>query len=198
VKLDFHVHAQERSGCASIGEESQIRAAIQAGLNGLAFTDHDRLVPARRLAEMNQKYAPFRIFTGIEVGADQEHWIILGVADPLLERPGWHYPELRDFVHWRGGFIALAHPFRYGPDIHADFDCFPPDGIELRSFNTPVKYEAEISALAEEHNLLLLQNTDSHFVGQMGKYFNDFPGQPGDDKELVKLLKGLREMKRAW
>jgi predicted metal-dependent phosphoesterase TrpH len=194
VKIDLHVHAQERSGCATIGEESQIQTALNAGLGGLAFTDHNRLVDPRRLAELNQKYAPFRIFTGIEVDADREHWIVLGVADRLLERPGWHYPELRDFVHWRGGFIALAHPFRHAPEVHVDLDRFPPDGIELKSFNTPVKYETEIHALAERHNLVLMQNTDSHYTGQMGKYFNDFPGPIQDDKALVKMLMGMREL----
>ncbi len=195
MKIDLHVHAQERSNCATISEESQIQAALRAGLGGLAFTDHNRLVPAWRLAELNQKYAPFRVYTGIEVDADREHWIVLGVSDALLERPGWHYPELRDFVHWRGGFIALAHPFRFASEIRVDLDCFPPDGIELRSFNTPVSYENDIIALAERHNLLLLENTDAHSTGQMGKYYNDFPGMVQDDKSLVKMLKGMKELK---
>lgn len=197
MKIDLHVHAQERSDCATISEESQIQAALHAGLSGLAFTDHNRLVPAGRLAELNKKFAPFRVYTGIEVEADQEHWIVLGVAHPLLERRGWHYPELRDFVRWRGGFIALAHPFRYGPEIHADLACFPPDGIELKSFNTPVKYEAEILSLAEQYNLLLMQNTDAHYAGQMGKYSNDLPGLIQDDQELVKLLRGMKELRRV-
>jgi predicted metal-dependent phosphoesterase TrpH len=196
VKIDLHVHAQERSDCATANEESQIRAALQAGLGGLAFTDHHRLVAPRHLAELNQKSAPFRIYTGIEVEADSEHWIVLGVADTLLERPGWHYPELREFVRWRGGFIALAHPFRFTAKMRVDFDRFPPDGIELKSFNTPVKYETEILELAEQYNLTLLQNTDAHFPGQVGKYYNDFPGLVPDDQALVKMLRGMRELKR--
>jgi predicted metal-dependent phosphoesterase TrpH len=196
VKIDLHVHAQERSDCATTNEESQIQAALHAGLGGLAFTDHQRLVEPGRLAELNKKYAPFRIFNGIEIPADGEHWIVLGMYDSLLERPGWHYPELREFVRWRGGFIALAHPFRNSTEIRADFDQFPPDGVELRSYNTPVHYEAEILALAEQHNLALLQNTDAHFAGQVGQFYNDLPGLVEDDRALVKMLIGMKAMKR--
>ena len=38
------------------------RAAIAFGLDGLAFTDHGRLVPEARLRELNRQYAPFRVF----------------------------------------------------------------------------------------------------------------------------------------
>lgn len=192
VKIDLHVHAMERSACARIGEESQIQAAIRAGLDGVAITDHNRLVPAGRLAELNKKYAPFRIFTGIEVDADREHLLVIGVHDPLLEKPGWHYPELRDFVHWRGGFIALAHPFRYGPELRIDIEQFPPDGIEVKSVNTPANYEGQIRALAARLGLALLENTDAHFAGQMGSYYNDLPEMASSDRELVEILKSLK------
>ncbi len=192
MKIDLHVHSSERSGCAKIDEEHQIQAALRAGLDGLAITDHNRLVPAPRLAELKAKYAPFRIFTGIEVDADNEHWLVIGVHNALLEKPGWSYPELRGFVHRRGGFIALAHPFRYASEIHTDISLYPPDGIELKSFNTPTQWEMEIRAIAEKSGLALLQNTDAHFEGQIGAYYNELPGLAEDDQELVKMLNGMK------
>lgn len=192
MKIDLHVHAKERSHCAKISEEEQIQSAQRAGLDGLAITDHNKLVPTARLAELNRKYAPFRIFTGIEVSADREHWIVLGVRDPLLELPGWRYPDLRDFVRWKGGFIALAHPFRASDDIRADIYQYPPDGIEIASFNTEARWENDIRKLAERFGLTLLRNTDAHFAGQMGAYYNDLPVTVETDRDLVKVL---REMK---
>lgn len=192
MKIDLHVHSSERSACAKIDEERQIQAALRAGLGGLAITDHNRLVPASRLAELKAKYAPFRIFTGIEVDADREHWLVIGVHDVLLERPGWSYPELRGFVRRRGGFIALAHPFRYASEIRTDISLCPPDGIELKSFNTPTQWEMEIRAIAEKSGLVLLQNTDAHFDGQIGAYYNELPGLAKDDQELVKMLHGMK------
>ncbi len=192
MKIDLHVHSMERSTCAKSGEESQIRAALRAGLDGLALTDHNRLVPATRLAELNKKYAPFHIFTGIEVDADREHLLVVGVQDALLEKPGWHYPELRDFVHWRGGFIALAHPFRYEPTIRVDLEQFPPDGIEVKSINTPPSYEEEIRSIAGRLGLALLENTDAHIEGQVGRFYNELPETARSDKELVEILRGMK------
>ncbi len=182
----------ERSTCAKSSEESQIQAALRAGLDGLALTDHNRLAPAARLAELNKKYAPFRIFTGIEVDADHEHLLVIGVQDALLEKPGWHYPELRDFVRWRGGFIALAHPFRYGPEIRVDLEQFPPDGIEVKSINTPTDYEEEIRSIAARLGLALLENTDAHIEGQIGRFHNELPETARNDKELVEILRSLK------
>jgi predicted metal-dependent phosphoesterase TrpH len=192
VKIDLHVHTRERSGCAKAGEESQIHAALHAGLQGVAITDHNRLVPAAHLAELNKKYTPFHIFTGIEVDADREHWLVLGVHNALLERPGWHYPELRDFVRWKGGFIALAHPFRYADEIRTDIDRCPPDGIEIQSFNTPARWEAEIRAIAERYSLILLRNTDAHFEGQVGSYYNELPEHIDNDQGLVRILRAMK------
>lgn len=43
-----------------------VRAAIRAGLDAMVLSDHDRLAPTARLARLNAKFAPFRVFGGIE------------------------------------------------------------------------------------------------------------------------------------
>ena len=192
MKIDLHVHASERSGCARVGEEGQIRAAIAAGLDGFAFTDHNCLVPAARLVELNQKYAPFRIFCGIEVDCDQEHWVVIGVGDPALETRRWHYPQLCEFTHQQGGFIFLAHPFRHWSKINADLDRYPPDGIELQSSNTPTSRAADITAIAQRVGLVLLRNSDAHLPGTIGSYYNQIPNAAASDRELIEELAGMR------
>jgi predicted metal-dependent phosphoesterase TrpH len=191
LKIDLHVHAQERSACAVIGEEEQIRAAILAGLDGIAFTDHNTLVPEARLRELNERFAPFKIFTGIEVDADHEHWIVIGVRDQSLQNIGWHYPELREFVHNQGGFVILAHPFRYG-SIKVDLQLCPPDGFEVESYNTPVAREADIRSLAASFGSILLHNSDAHFPGVIGKYYTELPEHPQTDQQLVAALQHLK------
>ena len=192
MKIDLHVHASERSSCARVGEEGQIQAAIAAGLDGFAFTDHNCLVPAARLVELNEKYAPFHIFCGIEVDCDHEHWVVIGVGDPTLESREWHYPQLCQFVHQQGGFIFLAHPFRHHPKIHADLDRCPPDGIEIQSSNTPTGRAADITAIAQRVGLVLLCNSDAHLPGTMGTYFNEVPNPVGSDRELIEELTAMR------
>jgi histidinol phosphatase-like PHP family hydrolase len=67
MKTDLHVHAKERSACGQSSEEEMIQAALACGLDGLAFTDHHRLVSPARLEELNRAYASFRVFCGIEI-----------------------------------------------------------------------------------------------------------------------------------
>ena len=191
MRIDLHVHASNRSACASDDEERQIRAAMAAGLDGLAFTDHFKLVPQARLAELRRAYAPFRIFSGIEITAGQEDWLVLGLPDPRLERKDWDYPALWSFVRGQGGFIVLAHPFRYGSIIHADLALYPPDGIEVRSNNTPRQREDEIRELAERYGMVPFSNSDAHSNSMIGAFWNDLPGEPAGDRELLETLRRL-------
>ena len=116
MKIDLHVHASERSGCSSASEEDQIQKAIELGLDALVFTDHGLLMPEERAKELNDKYAPFRIFRGIEIGIlfrhdeRDEDFLVLGVYDPLIEKRKWKYKDLYKFVDDNGGYIAIAHP----------------------------------------------------------------------------------------
>ncbi len=195
MKIDLHVHASERSDCARVSEADQIKAARAAGLDGLAFTDHHRLASTTHLAELNQKAAPFKVFTGIEITADHEDWLVFGVNDPALESQLWDYPSLRRFVRRMGGVIILAHPYRYQPEIRADVIGLPPDGIELKSRNTPRQYEALIRGVAATLGLALLCNSDAHLRGDIGDFYNEFPGEIADDHDLVRTLLSLKPAK---
>jgi predicted metal-dependent phosphoesterase TrpH len=192
LKIDLHVHASERSNCATSNEENQIRAAISAGLDAIAFTDHHLLVPTSHLVELNEKYAPFKIYSGIEITAGSEDWLVYGINHPRLEREDWHYPSLVDFVHLAGGFITLAHPFRFGTTIRQDIESHAPDAVEVRSHNTPEHKESEIRNIATRLSLAPLTNSDAHNTTKLGKYFNIFPVLPKDDQDLVAQLNQMR------
>lgn len=196
MRIDFHVHARERSACATMDEQSQIRAAISAGLDGLVFTDHSRLVPKERLADLNKKFAPFHIFTGIEIAADDEHWLVLGMHDATLEDPDWCFADLRAFVHSRGGFIILAHPFRTGPKIRVDLERYPPDGIEYHSTNTPKAREAEIMSIAAQYDMVSFSNSDGHNPGAVGKYYTEVIQCVANDQELIAALQRMKPSKK--
>lgn len=195
MKIDLHVHTIERSPCATVSEEYQIKAAMQAGLDAIAITDHNKLVPRERLAELNEQFAPFKIFTGIEIDADSLHWVVLGIHDPLLEQQEWHYPELLEFVRTRGGFIILAHPFRYKPELGVDLDRFPPDGIEVESINTPAHRVKDIRDIAARLGLVEMHNSDGHHSGGVGRYYNQLPRQAKDDRDLVEVLMEMKKHK---
>ncbi len=189
LKIDLHVHCKERSGCGKSWAEEQIMAAKDAGLDAIVFTDHNRLMPKQDLRTFNAKYAPFRIFGGIEVTVADEHVIVLGVRESCIETRTWDYPKLHQFVRERGGFTALAHPFRYRDTINIDLEAFPTDAIEFASNNTPDAEKGRIRRIASELGIPVISNSDSHIRSTIGKYYNKVHRIPADEVELIHLLK---------
>jgi hypothetical protein len=190
MKIDLHVHTRERSSCAHASTDSMIWAAIDSGLDGLVITDHDRLVPRERLTYLNAKYAPFRVFSGVEVTTRGEHVLVLGVQSERLEEMWWTYPDLHAFVVDRGGFLAVAHPFRFNSArIEVDVDRFPPHALEAYSHNTPRSAASRIADVAARLGVPLLANSDAHHVGGIGDYYNLLDDEPEDMPALVRMLK---------
>lgn len=190
MKIDLHVHTRARSPCARSSTDEMIRAAVDRGLDGLVISDHDRLVPTEDLVYLNAKYAPFRIFGGIEITTRGEHVLVLGVRDEALEDRWWAYPDLHTFVQGRGGFLALAHPFRFNPrQLEVDVEQFPPHAMEVHSHNTPRQAEARIRQMAAQLDVSLLSNSDAHHRDDIGAHYNVLDCEPDNMEALVRILK---------
>jgi len=189
MKIDLHVHSSERSSCAHASAAEMIEAAIDAGLDAIVFTDHGKFVQQQELSHLNEKYAPFHIFGGIELGIQAEHLIVLGINDTKLETTEWTYPELHKFCKNNKGFIILAHPYRFSKEISIDIDQYPPDAVELYSTHTPLKEKDSIIKLASNLNMQKLCNSDAHLTEFIGQYYNILDNFPADEQELIQTLK---------
>lgn len=189
MKIDLHVHTSDRSACGKASEAEQIHAAIQAGLDAIVFMDHRRLAPVDTIKRLNDTYAPFRVFGGIELTVDEEDVIILGINDSRLETIDWSYPELHAFTRENGGFIAVAHPFRNHQNVRLDLKQFTPDAIEAYSPHTPVESAEQILEIISYLDVNALSNSDAHDSTVFGKYYNILNKTPSSEKELIDLLK---------
>jgi predicted metal-dependent phosphoesterase TrpH len=193
MKIDIHVHASERSDCSRAGEHEMIAEAIRIGLDAIAFTDHDVLVPLDHLAELNKQYAPFRIFGATEVRIDvpggYEDILVYGINDPELEQRKWDYPELHRFVKERGGAQVLAHPFRQRDTLGAMFAQLPPDGVEIHSINIPMSSEDKITRWAEPLGCDLFHSSDAHNIEQLAAYYIELQRTPDTELELADILR---------
>jgi predicted metal-dependent phosphoesterase TrpH len=189
IKLDLHVHSRELSGCAKSSAEEMILAAIERGIDGLVFTDHDRLIPPQRVEELQRTYSPFAIYGGIEVTVSAEHVLVLGLSDSCLETRHWSYPDLRTFVRDAGGYLVLAHPYRYRDTIEIDIGTYPPDAIELHSKNIRPTDEHRIRALAQSVGAQLVCNSDAHRVEDVGRHYNLVKMNSRGPGNLVELLR---------
>lgn len=190
MKIDLHVHASERSGCSVSGEEEIIQAAIAKGLNAIAFTDHDRLVPKKRLDELNRRFHPFRVFSGIEIHTlEEEDILVIGLHDHQLDVRKWAYPVLHGFVREHGGFMALAHPFRYRDSINVDIAKLLPDAVEICSTNIDLREDQPVKALLDRLGLPVLFASDAHRAEAVGSFHIRLLEEPADEKALVSILK---------
>lgn len=191
MKVDLHTHASERSECSNMTEEELVQAAMAADLDGVAITDHGRLIPASRVRQLNDQFAPMQVFGGIEIECDEEHMLVFGVGDPVLEQRDWHYSDLHAFVGKRKGFLALAHPFRFH-EILIDIERYPPNALEVRSNNISDSTEPRIRSLATRLRLPLLCSSDAHGTDRIGRHHTVLHGDATSDTELVEILRAGR------
>ncbi len=190
MKIDLHVHASERSGCSRSGEQEIIRAAAGFGLDALAFTDHQQLVPPDRLAELNRIHEPFRIFSGIEIHTlEEEDILVIGVSDPALGGRDWLYAELYDFGRAHGAFLALAHPFRFHDTIRVDIETHRLDAIEVASTNMDPAIEPRVRKAIAQLGCRALHSSDAHQADRVGMFYVNVAGSPRTDAELAGLLR---------
>ena len=147
------------------------------------------VMPSQRIADLQKAYAPLAIFGGIELTVGVEHVLVLGVNDRRLETRQWTYPELHGFARDRGGYLVLAHPFRYRDTIEIDIEAYTPDAIELHSKNIRATDEDRIRALAERLGVQLVCNSDAHRAADIGLHFNVLGTNSHGGGNLLELLR---------
>ena len=103
-----------------------------------------------------------------------------------MEKTGLHYAELYALVKERGGFLALAHPFRYRKEIGIDVKTYPPDAIEV-SFS--VSNQDKIKELLRLANAHPISNSDGHRVLNVGMFYSYLHSTPKNETELAAILK---------
>jgi len=189
MKIDLHIHTSERSACAVSTTEKQLAAAKAAGLQGVAITDHDRLVPTSQMIKLRAAHAPFKIFTGIEVTVtEDEHILVIGLHDVALQKRGWSYAQLHNYVRRFNAFIALAHPERF-QKVSLDLDRYPPDAIELKSGNIHPAMRPPIQKLIDRLHSSSIYTSDAHSDDMIGKFYIETEQDVKDDAQLVSALK---------
>jgi len=201
MRIDLHVHTSEYSACAISTEKEQIEAAIARGLDGIALTEHGFQRAQSYLERLNEKYAPFKIFTGVEVNitGSYEDILVIGVPDMTAFNGGrreyrsiWEYRDLYKFVRERGGFIAVPHPFRYADEVKTDVVNFVPDALELKSKNIDPGNAKLIKTFAKELGVKTIVASDSHHVNDTGIHHLVLHNSVQTDEDLVRELRSGR------
>jgi histidinol phosphatase-like PHP family hydrolase len=176
-------------------EKEQIEAAIAKGLDGIAITDHWSQRDAAYLRHLNVKYAPFKIFAGVEIHVRDvyEDVLIIGLHEMAdYNEKHWTYPELYKFAREKGAFIAIPHPFRYSDKVNCDVVNFVPDALELKSKNIDPANANRIIEFANELGVKTIVTSDAHHKDNVGMYYLTLQNKVETDAELTKELRSGR------
>jgi predicted metal-dependent phosphoesterase TrpH len=109
--IDLHMHTRKGAYDSSLHPERLAEEARRVGLTGVAITEHNRLWDRHALGNFRDEQSPLVVHNGMEVSTELGHILAFGL-------PGYparmdRIAELRRYASDVGGFLAVAHPFRY-------------------------------------------------------------------------------------
>lgn len=160
MKLDLHTHCSEATYLYNPNPTvvGKIVAAVRSkGLDGIGVTDHYNKAYGFKVREIVEQQfgGEIVIIPGQEVDKGKLHVVVLYLPGDKT-------------------FRFVAHPgYPKTDDITADIDDSI-HGIELHNPTHDDEMDHdEIRSIARKYNLLLLQNSDAHFLSDIGKYHNE-------------------------
>ena len=164
LKLDLHTHIWEAFNFAppSVEIAAQVVAQIRRrGIDGIAVTDHRHQDWAFDLQELVERHFPGEavILPGWEIEIRPE-------SNPFAE-----YQVAEIFLPNGGVFRTYCHPGYYSPEIIIEPEVH---AIEIDNYihNWHIR-KKQVSGVAEEHGLLLLEVSDAHNLENVGLRYTE-------------------------
>lgn len=179
LRLDLHVHTLASDGVD--GVEAVVLAAMAAGLDAVAITDHERVDAALAGRAMaTHRGWPVEVIAGEEVSTRGGHLVGLYLRRRI--RPWRSLKDSIARVHEQGGLAIIAHPLPPYPlcasegAIRRLMDeadpVFHPDALE--GFNPTVaraplaRWSRRAPALADELGIAAVGGSDAHRALDVG------------------------------
>lgn len=109
MRLDLHLHTTHGSACSSMTPDEMMAAALNAGLDGVCVTEHNRIWAPDEADKLSQKYG-IAVFRGIEITTTGGDILVFGMdSEPTaMLSPD----QLKQQVDAAGAAAIAAHPFR--------------------------------------------------------------------------------------
>lgn len=192
MKIDLHNHAFTYE--SSSEPEEVIENAIRAGLDGIAFTEHNSFSATERADALKEKYSGrIRIFRGAEYDAAEGHVLLFGLRDNSFLDLGMFAPldELIRFMAPKGAVAVVAHPFRGWAAFKTDLSQVR--GIcALEAFNGNNSDEENEKAYKASLSLGIPNTggSDSHSSADVGRCYTEFLDEVADDGLAEALRSG--------
>lgn len=206
MKIDLHVHTTAYSPCSVMSPDDTMRAAKDAGLDGICLTEHNKIWSAEDARALSAKY-DLAVFRGAEITTTGGDILVFGLEEEPLEM--WTPAILKQKVDKVGGVAVAAHPFRgfllFG---FGSLEMNIEDAMENPTFAYVHGLETCNSMATDDENdlarrvaeglgLLKLGGSDAHQSRAVGACTTCFQDGIADEKELVAaILSGRFTVKR--
>jgi predicted metal-dependent phosphoesterase TrpH len=147
--------------------------AVEAGLAGIALTEHDVWWPAAELKRLQERFSELIILRGIEYSCPEGHFLVFLPDPENAKLPAWcSVLKLISTVHYHGGVVIWAHPFRFKKSRPIWLDRVRPDGMEVASSNMDQLAQTMARQVAAAEGIVMFRNSDAHHASILGRYAN--------------------------
>ena len=203
--IDLHTHTSHSSPCGHMTAGELIEAAIEAGLDGVAVTEHLVIEGAKVAQEIGRRKYGYPVFCGVEAKATVFGDVLVFGCQRDFE-PLIPWGDLRRIVSEAGGVLIPAHPFRRW-DRHSFWNYLEDQGLSLDGRLAQMDFvqgltavevcndgckaaeNAEAADLARVLALPGVGGSDAHIATRVGGAATWFPGEIATDADLVAALK---------
>ena len=202
--IDLHAHTWPRSHDSVLNPDDLVERAKAAGLDGIAFTEHDTVWDHTSIEELRAKH-DFVVLGGVEISTDDGHILAFGIDKYVF---GMHRSrELASYVEKASGVMVAAHPYRRQMPWFTRNEDEYQAALEKARQNPAYEFcqaleelngrgsdkENEFSRrLREMMDLPGTAGTDSHAISDIGKCATYFERDIRDERELIAELKAQR------
>jgi predicted metal-dependent phosphoesterase TrpH len=194
MKFDLHMHTTRYSPDSDMDPFSLVRQARRIGLDGVVITEHDWLWTEEELEELRAAADGLVVLAGMEVTAEEGHFLAYGVHDPFALPRRIGVADLCRAVHEQGGAVVAAHPFRWGQPFDEILRDERPelDGLELMSSNMDADCRRRAAEIWKARPLAGLGSSDAHRDEVLGFCYSDFDAEINDSASLVAAIRSRR------
>lgn len=201
MRIDLHVHTTEHSPCSVMSPDEMMAAAVEADLDGICLTEHNRIWQGSDAKALGEKYG-LAVFRGMEITTTAGDVLVFG----LEEEPSslWTPETLKQRVDNVGGVAIAAHPFRgflvFGftslrMDLSQALDnplFANVHGVEVCNSKVTRDENQFAGKVADALGLVKVGGSDAHDPKAVGTCVNIFDDVIEDESELIQAIRNGR------
>jgi len=200
--FDLHIHTQKYSDCSFIHPEELIAQALEAGLQGIALTEHGMRWPDEEFTKLKKLANPrgLVLINGQEISARNEKneregdFLVFGVNYSLTGR--YAAAELAELVHDQNGIIIAAHPYKLSRRAKTHYYGagdkiyhLPIDAIELYHPDHSSLAVAKVQKAMQKLGIPGVGGSDAHKIFNVGSCVTLFENEIKSEADFVDQIR---------